>query len=121
MLDVMARAKTIVELEEVREEVMNVYREAVTMLPTANPKSMAITRRISRLKYAHRCLEGAAVETYRNHGVEIASGMKIQYVVRNARRYLVEPVWCADSIDVLFYRSLIDKAWAEISYAFGGK
>jgi DNA polymerase I len=118
MLDVMAGAKTIAELEEVEEEVRDIHRQAVTMLPTADPKSMAITRRISRLNYAHRCLEGAAVEAYEKHGVELAPGMKIQYVVKDARRYQVDPVWSADSIDVAFYRNLIDKAWVEISFAF---
>jgi hypothetical protein len=44
--------------------------------------------------------------------------MKIQYVVKDARRYQVDPVWSADSIDVAFYRNLIDKAWVEISFAF---
>ena len=43
--------------------------------------------------------------------------MKIQYVVTDARRYCVEPVWCAKTFDILFYHGLIDKAWGEISYA----
>jgi len=44
--------------------------------------------------------------------------MKIQYVVTDGRRYRVEPAWCAKSFDILFYRGLIDKAYAEISDAF---
>ena len=43
--------------------------------------------------------------------------MKIQYVVTDARRYRVKPAWCAKSFDLLYYRELIDKAWAEISFA----
>ena len=39
----------------------------------------------------------------------------------DARRYWVEPAWCAKSFDVPFYRGLIDKAWGEISYAFPPK
>jgi hypothetical protein len=50
--------------------------------------------------------------------VPIAPGMKIQYVVTDARRYCVEPAWCAKSFDIPFYRGLIDMAWGEISYAF---
>ena len=46
---------------------------------------MVINRRISRLTYAHRCIEGAAVQAYRDHGIGIAPGMKIQYVVTDAR------------------------------------
>ena len=118
MLVVMARAKNIAELEATREEVAGIFRETVNGLPAADPGQMVINRRISRLTYAHRCIEGAAVQAYRDHGIGIAPGMKIQYVVTDARRYRVEPAWCAKTFDTLFYRGLIDKAWGEISFAF---
>jgi hypothetical protein len=44
--------------------------------------------------------------------------MKISYVVTDARRYQVEPAWCAEKFDVLYYRELLEKAWGEIRYAF---
>jgi hypothetical protein len=44
--------------------------------------------------------------------------MKISYVVRDARKYQVDPAWSAGSFDVRYYRELLDKAWGEISYAF---
>ncbi len=118
MLEEMARAKKIAELEATREDIVAIYRETVNGLPAADPKQMAINRRISRLTYAHRCIEGAAVQSYRDHGVGIAPGMKIQYVVTDARRYHVEPAWCANTFDIPFYRGLIDKAYAEIAFAF---
>jgi DNA polymerase, archaea type len=118
MLGVMAGAAGIAELAERREEVSDIFRQTLDTLPAADPKSMAISRRISRLTYTHRCLEGAAVQAYRNSGVGIAPGMKIQYVVTDARRYQVRPGWEADSFDFPFYRQLIEKAWAEISFAF---
>jgi len=118
MLEVMAEAKSFSELVERREAVRNIFRDSVAGLQSANPKSMAISRRISRLNYAHRCLEGAAVQEYQKHGVEIAPGMKIKYVVTDARRYQVKPEWVADSFDLPFYRGLMEKAWAEISFAF---
>ena len=34
----------------------------------------------SQRTYAHRCIEGAAVQVYRDHGIGIAPGMKIQYL-----------------------------------------
>ena len=117
MLAVMARAKNIAELEATREEVVKIFRETVNNLPAADPQQMVINRRISRLTYAHRCIEGAAVQAYRDHRVGIAPGMKIQYVVTDARRYRVEPAWCAKSFDPGYYRGLIDKAWGEISFA----
>jgi DNA polymerase I len=118
MLDVMARAKNIAELGMAREEIASIYREAVNNLPAANPEQMAINRRISRLTYAHRCIEGAAVQAYRDLGIGIAPGMKIQYVVTDARRYQVEPAWCAKSFDLGYYRELVNKVWKEIYFAF---
>ncbi|MFZ0005674.1 type B DNA-directed DNA polymerase [Methanoregula sp.] len=118
MLDVMARAKTIAELKVTQDEVTAIYRETINRLPSADPKEMMINRRISRLTYAHRCIEGAAVQAYRDNKIEIAPGMKIQYVVTDARRYKVEPSWCASSFDVGYYRELIDKAYGEITFAF---
>jgi DNA polymerase I len=118
MLDVMARAKTITELKATQDEVTAIYRETIHNLPAADPKEMVINRRISRLTYAHRCIEGAAVQAYRDNKIEIAPGMKIQYVVTDARRYKVEPAWCASSFDVRYYRELIDKAYGEIKFAF---
>ncbi len=121
MLEVMAGAKSIAELKEREEKVKDIFRKALDSLSGADPKSMAISRRISRLTYANRCLEGAAVQAYRNSGVGIAPGMKIQYVVTDARRYQVRPEWDADSFDLFFYRSLIEKAASEISFAFTGR
>jgi DNA polymerase I len=121
MLGVMAGAESIAELEEREEQVRDIFRETLTTLPATDPKLMAISRRISRLVYTHRCLEGAAVQAYRNSGVGISPGMKIQYVVTDARRYQVKPEWEADSFDILFYRSLIEKAGSEISFAFTGR
>jgi DNA polymerase elongation subunit (family B) len=87
-------------------------------LPGAPVPDLVINRRISRLTYAHRCIEGAAVNAYRDEGVAVAPGSKVSYVVRDARKYKVDPVWSAESFDLHYYRDLLDKAWGEISYAF---
>jgi DNA polymerase I len=118
MLEVMAGAASIAELEDKKEEIRNVFRETVKSLPAADLKMMVINRRISRLTYAHRCIEGAAVHAYRKHGVGIAPGMKIRYVVTDARRYQVEPEWNAAAFDLPYYRNLLEKAWEEIAFAF---
>jgi DNA polymerase I len=75
MLEVMASVASIAELEDRKEEIGNIFRKSVKSLPSADPKAMVINRRISRLTYAHRCIEGAAVHAYRKHGVGIAPGM----------------------------------------------
>ncbi|WP_292423629.1 hypothetical protein [Methanoregula sp.] len=79
---------------------------------------MIINHQISRRTYAQWCIEGAAVQAYRDHGIGIALGMKILYVVTDARQYRVEPAWCAVSFDHGYYRGLIDKAYDEITFAF---
>ena len=118
MLEVMASAANIAELEDKKEEIRNIFRETVKSLPAADPKVMVINRRISRLTYAHRCIEGAAVHAYRKQGVGIAPGMKIRYVVTDARRYQVEPERNAAAFDLHYYCNLLEKAWEEIAFAF---
>jgi DNA polymerase I len=118
MLEVMADAASIEELENRKEEIRNIFRETVKCLPAADPKAMVINRRISRLTYAHRCIEGAAIHAYRKHGAGIAPGMKIRYVITDARRYQVEPEWNATAFDLHYYRNLLEKAWEEIAFAF---
>ena len=118
MLEVMAGAANIAELEDKKEEIRNIFRRTVTCLPSADPKAMVINRRISRLSYAHRCIEGAAVLAYRKQGIGIAPGMKIRYVVTDARRYQVETEWNAAYFDLPYYRNMLEKAWDEIAFAF---
>jgi len=118
MLAAMSLARTVAELAAIRDQVRNIYRNAVERLPTVPAKDLVISRRISRLNYTHRCIEGGAVKAYRDHGAELAPGMKIQYVVADARRYIVDPAWCAKTADIPYYRELLDKAYTEISFAF---
>ena len=84
---------------------------AAVPAPVRNP-------RISRLTYAHRCVEGVAVEAYRRSGTGIEPGMKIWYVVRDARRYIVDTEWDAGKFDPVCYRGLLEKAWGKVEYAF---
>ncbi|MFZ0005208.1 MAG: type B DNA-directed DNA polymerase [Methanoregula sp.] len=120
MLYIMKRAATITELIQVKDEISGIFWQAVADLPNADPEQMTISRRISRLTYTHRCLEGAAVQAYRDRGVTVSPGMKIQYTVTDASRYQVAPAWCADTFDPEFYRGLLDRAYAEITFAFAG-
>jgi DNA polymerase I len=118
MLAIMATACTPAGLALVRDPVYRVYCNAVRNLPCAAPPVLAISRRISRMTYARRCIEGAAVQAYQDAGMAIAPGMKISYVVRDARTYRVDPEWAAERFDLSYYQGLLDKAWKEISYAF---
>jgi DNA polymerase elongation subunit (family B) len=116
MLEVMAGAESIAELKNKHEEVRNIFKEAVRCLATADPETLVINRRISRLTYAHHCLEGAAVQAYRDRGIEIAPGMKIGYVVRDARTYSVDTGWDAAVFDLPYYHNLLEKAWQETAF-----
>ncbi|MDP3397279.1 MAG: type B DNA-directed DNA polymerase [Methanoregula sp.] len=118
MLAVMGTAATIEELNRLWDQVNAIYRNALQKLPYAPVQEMRISRRISRLTYAHRCIEGAAVNAYHKCGVPIAPGMKIRYVVQDARTYRVEPDWNAERFDTTYYRELLERAWKEIAYAF---
>ena len=118
MLAIMATASTPAGLALVRDPVYRVYCNAVQNLPCTAPPVLAISRRISRTTYDHRCIEGAAVQAYRDAGMAVEPGMKISYVVRDARTYRVDPEWAAERFDLSYYRGLLDKAWKEISYAF---
>jgi DNA polymerase I len=118
MLEVMAGAESIAELNARKEEIRTIFKKTVKDLPDSDPKLLVIHRRISRLTYAHRCLEGSAVQAYRDRGIAIAPGMKIGYIVRDARRYSVDTAWDAAGVDLSYYRALLEKAWEEIAFAF---
>lgn len=118
MLTVMGRATSVAELEATWDEVSGIYRDTVERLPSASSQEMVINRQISRVNYSRRCIEGAAVEAYRQHGANVAPGMKIQYVVTDSKRYQAEPAWCATTFDCRYYQDLIGGAWDEIAFAF---
>jgi DNA polymerase I len=118
MLEVMAGAESIAELNARKEEIRTIFQKTAKGLPDSDPKALVIHRRISRLTYAHRCLEGSAVQAYRDRGIAIAPGMKIGYIVRDARKYSVDTAWDATGFDVSYYQTLLEKAWEEIAFAF---
>jgi DNA polymerase I len=118
LLAVMGEAETPHELRSLEGHVQDLYHEYRKNLACAATHDLIIQRRISRLAYAHRCIEGAAVQAFRERGIEIAPGMKIGYVVRDARRWIVDPEWDVKAFDRGYYQGLLEKAWEEISFAF---
>ncbi len=71
------------------------------------------------MTYARRCPERGAVEAYRRAGVEVAPGMTLRYVVRDARAGLADCAWDADHADRLYYRRVLAKAWGEVAAGLG--
>jgi len=119
MLTAMSRVATHAGLRALEGTVMEIYRRYYDGVANAGPEEFAVSRRISRLTYTHRCLEASAVQEYRARGMNVAPGMKIEYVVRDAKKYLVDPSGEASCIDAAYYRTLLDRAWEEIAFAVG--
>jgi DNA polymerase elongation subunit (family B) len=118
MLDVLAQARSPGELPAREPEVRGIRDRYLAGLAGADPGGLVIRRRVSRLRYAHRCLEASAVEAYRRKGIAIAPGMEIGYVVRDARRWAVDVADSASTADLDHYRLLLGKAWEEIAFVF---
>jgi DNA polymerase I len=118
MLDVLARARSPGEMPPLEVEVRGIRDRYLAGLAAADPGELVIRRRVSRLRYAHRCLEAAAVEEYRRKGIGIAPGMEIGYVVRDASRWAVDVADLASAVDLAYYRLLLEKAWEEIAFVF---
>ncbi|HON81239.1 MAG TPA: type B DNA-directed DNA polymerase [Methanoregulaceae archaeon] len=117
MLSTIRDAEDCKELAALSDRVGEQYREAVAGLSMAAPEDMAISRRISRLRYSHRCPEASAVAACTTAGIEIFPGMQVSYVVTDARTWAVELDWSATRFDVGYYRKLLDKAWLEVAFA----
>jgi DNA polymerase I len=118
MLEIMGRAGAPGDLVPLYGEVHAIYLRAARDMLAMAPGNFVIRRRISRLSYAHRCLESAAIDAYRAAGIGVFPGMLICYVVRDAGRYVVDTEWDATTIDTGYYQKLVDRAWDEIRYAF---
>jgi len=118
LLSVLRQAGTRAALAACEEEARRVYREAKDGLASAPPSSLAICRQVSRRTYSRRCPEASAVAACTAAGIRVAPGMEIAYVVTDARTWAVELDWLAKRFDQGYYRTLLEKAWEEIAFAF---
>jgi hypothetical protein len=44
--------------------------------------------------------------------------MEIAYVVKDAKKWEVDPARTASEFDAAYYRGLLEKAWAEAAFVF---
>jgi hypothetical protein len=51
-------------------------------------------------------------------GIPLAPGMEISYVIRDARKWEVDPERTASKFDAAYYRGLLEKAWTETAFVF---
>ena len=74
---------------------------------------------LSRLSYSRRCAEASAVQAHQKQGIPLAPGMEIGYVVKDAKKWEVEPERTASEFDAGYYGKLLEKAWEEVGFVFG--
>ena len=116
--EVLAEAKRLEDLREMEPKAQQVYRRYVNELDGVDVKDLAIHRRVSRLNYSRRCAEASAVQAHMKQGIPLAQGMEIGYVIRDARKWEVDPVRTASKFDAIYYRGLLEKAWGEAAFVF---
>jgi len=79
-------------------------------------RELAIHRRVSRLSYSRRCAEASAVQAYVKQGIPLAPGMEIGYVVKDAKKWEVDPEKTASEFDIGYYEKLLEKAWDKVAH-----
>jgi hypothetical protein len=89
----------LVDLKLIEPKAREVYRRYLDELDGADVKDLAIHRRVSRLNYSRRCVEASAVEAHIKQGIPLASGMEMGYVIRDARKWEVDPERTASKFD----------------------
>ena len=87
-------------------------------LDAVDVKELAIHRRVSKLNYSRRCAEASAVQAHLKQGMPLAPGMEIAYVVKDAKKWEVDPARTASEFDAGYYRGLQEKALGEAAFVF---
>ena len=118
VFEVLAEAKSLEDLKRIEPEARQVYRRYVNELDGADVKELAIHKRVSKLNYSRRCAEASAVQAHMKQGIPLAPGMEISYVIRDARKWEVDPERTASKFDAAYYRGLLEKAWEEAAFVF---
>jgi hypothetical protein len=54
-------------------------------------------------------------------GLPLAPGMEIAYVVKDAKKWEVDPARTPSKFDAGYYKGLLEKAWGEIAFVFEGR
>ena len=113
VFDILVEARSLEDLRRIEPKARQVYRRYMDELDGADVKELAIHRRVSRLNYSRRCAEASAVQAHMKQGIPLAPGMKIGYVIRDARKREVDPERIASEFDAMYYQGLLEKAWRE--------
>ncbi|MGD0954739.1 MAG: DNA polymerase I, partial [Methanotrichaceae archaeon] len=118
VFEILANARSLEDLRWIEPKAQQVYRRYMDELDGADVKELAIHKRVSKLNYSRRCAEASAVQAHMKQGFPLAPGMEIGYVIRDARKWEVDPERTASEFDALYYRGLLEKAWGEAAFVF---
>ena len=121
LFEVLAGARSREELQMVEPDAEEVRAKYMRELVDADidVRELAIHRRIGRLNYSRRCAEASAVKAHEEQGLNLAPGMEIGYVVKDAGRWEVDTEEYASEFDAAYYSKLLEKAWEEVAFVFG--
>jgi DNA polymerase I len=119
MIEVLAGARSQVELHTIEPRAREVARRYREVLGEADVRELAIHRRVSKMNNSRRCAEASAVQAYVKQGISLAPGMEIGYVVKDAKKWEVEPERTAAGFDAGYYGKMLEKAWEEAAFVFG--
>ena len=117
--EVLSEARNREELQRIEHRAREVARLYMEKLGEADIREPAIHRRVSRMSYSRRCAEASAVQTHVKQGIRLAPGMEIGYVVKDAKKWDVDPERSASGFDAEYYGKLLEKAWDETGFVFG--
>jgi hypothetical protein len=95
-------ARYLGDLKRIEPKTRQVYRKYLDELDSVDVKELAIHRRISKLNYSWRCAEASAVQAHMKQGIPLAPGMEICYVIRDARRWEVDPERTASKLKAAY-------------------
>jgi len=118
MLDEMRGAADLGELAIKEGAARSIRDEYARGLRSADVGEMVINRRVGRLEYDRGCMQRSVLGAYRRIGVDLEPGMVAGYVVRDAKRRIVDTEWDAKMFDARYYEKLLEKAWSEIEFSF---
>jgi len=118
VFEVLAEARSQEDLRRIEPKARQVYRRYMDELDAVDVNELAIIAGSASLNYSRRCAEASAVQAHMKQGIALAPGMEIGYVIRDARKWEVDPERTASKFDAVYYRGLLEKAWGEAAFVF---
>jgi len=119
LFEVLGEARSRGELRRIEPRAWEVAEKYRGDLRSADidVRELAVHRRVGRLNYSRRCAEASAVQAHLKQGIKLAPGMQMGYVVKDAKKWDVDPERTASEFDAAYYEKLLDKAWEEVAFA----